>query len=77
MVCAKDLNTPYFRKIKMNFKERKAERKKYYAENVYGWRERVCSACAGSGYYDHTSSPTCSACSGSGKELYKGTKNIK
>ena len=60
----------------MNFQERKAERTKYYERYVYGWKLRDCSACSGSGYYDHHGSPKCGACNGTGKERYKDT-NVK
>ncbi len=55
----------------MNFIERKEQRKKYYQENVQGWKQRPCFACNGSGIYDNTGSPKCSACNGTGKERYK------
>lgn len=30
----------------------------------------TCTACNGSGYYDHNGSPRCGACNGTGKEIY-------
>jgi hypothetical protein len=45
----------------MNFKERKTYRKDYYLRFVYGWKLRPCTACSGSGYYDHKNSPKCGA----------------
>ena len=53
------------------FHERKAERKEYFERFVLGWKQRKCTACNGSGYYDNCNSPRCSACDGSGKELFK------
>lgn len=53
------------------FHERKAERTAYYMRFVYRWKQRKCSACNGSGYYDHNGSPQCGACDGTGKERYK------
>ena len=53
------------------YKLRKLERKDYYEKYVRGWKQRDCSACSGSGYYDHNGSPECEACGGSGKETYK------
>ena len=53
------------------FKERKQARKDYYDKFVKGWKERDCSACAGSGYYDSGNYPDCGACEGTCKETYK------
>jgi DnaJ-class molecular chaperone len=53
------------------FRERKACRKAYYDKYVHGWKLRDCTACNGSGYYDHNGSPACGACDGTGKERYK------
>lgn len=54
------------------FHERKADRTEYYLRFVYGWRQRKCSACSGSGRYDHNGSPPCGACDGTGRERYRG-----
>lgn len=54
-----------------NFKERKKDRADYYHKYIFGWRQQACTACNGSGYYDHDGNPDCDACSGTGKELYK------
>jgi len=54
-----------------DYQKRKLARKKHYEEEVRGWKQRDCSACSGSGYYDDTDSPECGACDGSGKELHK------
>ena len=56
------------------FHERKQERAERYFKYVYGWKQRKCCACNGSGYYDHSfggKTPRCSSCRGSGKERYK------
>lgn len=55
----------------MDFHKRKQERKKHYYKYVYGWKERPCTACSGSGYYDNTGSPPCGSCEGTGKERYR------
>lgn len=55
----------------MPFQERKEWRKEYFYRYVYGWKERECLACSGSGYYDHNGAPPCSSCEGTGKELYQ------
>ncbi len=57
-----------------SFHERKEQRKKYYENYIKGWKQRECTACNGSGYYDHNGSPFCGACDGTGKELYKPIK---
>ena len=54
--------------------EEKAHRAAHYRSLIFGWRLRACSACSGSGYYDHDGSPPCGACDGSGKESYPGPK---
>jgi len=53
------------------FKERKKRRTEYYEKNVKGWKLRPCSACSGSGVYDHNGSPPCGGCDGTGKERFK------
>jgi hypothetical protein len=58
----------------MNFHERKHARKEYYEKYIKGWKLRPCSACNGSGYYDHNGSPECGACDGSGKERYNSNE---
>ena len=50
----------------LSFQERKEVRRK-----ELGWKEKLCGACNGSGYYDHNGSPKCGACNGTGKEKYK------
>lgn len=60
----------------MDFHERKAKRKKHFEENVKGWKQRNCTACNGSGYYDNYvngKQPKCSSCEGTGKETFKRT----
>ena len=61
----------------MTYEERKKERTEYYNNYVKGWKERPCTACNGSGYYDNTGSPKCGACDGTGKEKYKPEKTTK
>jgi hypothetical protein len=56
------------------FRERKAQRSEYYRRFVYGWVLCSCTACNGSGRYDHNGSPPCSACDGTGKERVRGIK---
>lgn len=55
----------------MNFHQRKKDRKEYFEKYVKGWKLRDCSACSGSGRYDHNGSPPCGGCDGTGKERYK------
>lgn len=55
----------------MTFHQRKAHRTQWYFKFVYGWKQRKCSACNGSGYYDHNGSPECGACDGTGKEVWR------
>ena len=59
------------------FHERKAERTEYYNRFVFGWKQRKCTACNGSGYYDHNGSPYCGACDGTGRDTYRGPKAIQ
>lgn len=54
----------------LNFHERKADRTELFQRWVFGWKQRPCGACAGSGYYDNKGSPPCGACEGTGKESY-------
>ena len=54
-----------------DFYRRKQERTEHYFRFVHGWKQRTCTACSGSGRYDHNGSPTCGACNGTGKERYK------
>lgn len=51
----------------------KEERRKAYKEN-HGRKLVECSACSGSGRYDHNGSPKCGACNGTGKELTAPTE---
>lgn len=55
----------------MDFHERKKQRKEHFEKYVKGWKEGLCTACNGTGYYDHNGSPKCVACNGTGKEKYK------
>jgi DnaJ-class molecular chaperone len=56
---------------------KKQERTEYYKKYVYGWKQRPCVACNGSGIYDHNGSPKCGACNGTGKVRYKSIINNK
>lgn len=56
--------------------ERKQERTDHFFRYVYGWRKYKCTACNGSGIYDHDGAPPCSACSGTGKEYRPGPKAL-
>ncbi len=51
-----------------DFHERKKERTKYYFKYIHGWKLITCTACSGSGYYDHNDNPKCGCCEGTGKE---------
>jgi len=55
----------------MNYQDRKKARVEHYNSFVKGWKKRLCTACAGSGYYDIYKSPRCLACNGTGFEMYK------
>lgn len=54
-----------------SYLERKAARVEHFNRFVKGWKQRPCTACAGSGRYDHNGSPPCGACNGTGRERYK------
>lgn len=54
-----------------SFHERKKIRTEWYFKYVYKWKEKPCSACSGSGYYDDTGSPKCGSCDGTGKQKYQ------
>ena len=58
----------------VDFKERKAKRKKYYLENVFGWKLIKYAACSGTGYYDSAGLPICAACDGTGRTRQKPNK---
>lgn len=48
------------------WQERKRERSiKYWRRHGVG--EETCTACSGSGYYDHNGSPACGGCEGTGR----------
>ncbi len=57
--------------VESNFHTRKAERKEHFEKYVKGWRLQTCTACSGSGHYDHNGAPRCSNCNGTGKERFK------
>ena len=50
----------------MTYHERKAERTAQFYRNA-GLRLIECTACAGSGRYDHNGSPNCGCCNGTGR----------
>lgn len=60
--------------MRATFRERKAERTDYYYRFEFGWKQRPCAACNGSGYYDQNGSPRCGSCDGTGKETFRGPK---
>ena len=51
-----------------DYRKRKQERTEYYQKYKYKNKLKTCTACNGSGYYDHNGSPPCGACDGTGKE---------
>ena len=55
----------------MSFLQRKAERTKHFYANVYRHKQQYCSACSGSGKYDHDGSPECGCCDGTGITTYQ------
>ncbi|WP_414163882.1 hypothetical protein ACMGGS_18760 [Superficieibacter sp. BNK-5] len=59
----------------MTFHERKAARTAHYMRFTFRWKQRACSACMGTGRYDHNGSPPCGACEGTGKERYKAQED--
>ena len=59
----------------MGWREDKEARKQYYLKYIYGWKQRPCTACNGSGYYDNDGSPPCGGCDGTGKETYEPETN--
>lgn len=61
----------------MTWEARKRERTEYYKEYVHKWKLRPCTACNGSGYYDHNGSPPCASCDGTGKERYRAKRIVK
>ena len=55
----------------MDFKERKLARTERYLKYEYKKKLKPCTACNGSGYYDHCFNgriPKCGSCNGTGKE---------
>lgn len=65
------------KKFNMTYQQRKADRTQRYFKYVYGWKQRPCSACNGSGRYDNTGSPKCGACDGTGREKYNSNLEKK
>lgn len=60
----------------LSFLDAKARRTQEYLRDSFGWKLRTCTACSGSGYYDHNGSPKCRSCNGSGRETYPGPKAL-
>lgn len=50
-----------------DYHQRKAERAKSY-QAQHGLKLVRCTACNGSGRYDHNGSPPCGACDGTGRQ---------
>lgn len=50
-----------------SFHERKRQRTEHYFKWVHKNKLETCTACNGSGYYDHNGSPDCGCCDGTGK----------
>ncbi len=59
----------------LSYTERKERRRQIYLASL-GWKQRPCTACSGSGRYDHNGSPKCGGCNGTGKERYKPETQI-
>lgn len=59
---------------KYSFFGDKDRRTEDYLRFEYGWKLRTCTACNGSGRYDHNGSPKCGCCDGTGKERYRAEK---
>lgn len=49
-----------------DYQLRKLERKKRF-EADHGRKLMTCTACSGSGRYDHNGAPPCGSCNGTGK----------
>lgn len=58
------------------FQTAKADRVAFYWRWVHGWVLEKCTACNGSGRYDHNGSPRCGACEGEGKTRRRGPKAL-
>ncbi len=55
------------RNLYPTYQDRKDQRRADFMK-VAGKKLVTCTACSGSGRYDHNGSPRCSACGGTGKE---------
>jgi DnaJ-class molecular chaperone with C-terminal Zn finger domain len=53
---------------RMTWKERKELRTADYWRR-WGAKQIPCTACSGSGHYDHDGAPSCGSCDGKGYEL--------
>jgi hypothetical protein len=49
-----------------DYQRRKQERRERFAAE-YGVKMKPCTACNGSGHYDHNGAPKCYVCEGTGK----------
>jgi hypothetical protein len=58
-----------------DYRVRKQARVELYKKFIEGWKLKACTACNGSGIYDHNGSPPCGACDGTGKERYNSKEN--
>lgn len=54
--------------VEDEYQKRKRERTEHYFKHVYKNKLVTCTACNGSGHYDHNGSPKCAWCDGTGKE---------
>lgn len=68
------MNMPKLNISHLSFHERKQARTHFFEQWVKGWKLQSCTACNGSGYYDHDDSPECGACDGTGKEWYNSNE---
>jgi len=55
----------------LTYRQIKYGRKLYFDKYIKYWIQETCSACNGSGYYDHDDSPECEACNGTGKDVWR------
>lgn len=57
-----------------SFYRHKAFRTEMFLSFKFGHKKTQCTACNGSGRYDHNGSPSCASCDGTGAETYKSDK---
>lgn len=58
----------------MYFVEDKITRTNNFFKFKFGHKKTKCTACNGSGYYDHDGSPDCGCCDGTGYDLTRSKK---